>query len=124
MEHRRRFSAFVASGENPRAAIVEATEFTRDFMSQAGLSARAKVKTLIVVEELVSNVLRHLRFYIICPSHPATGNLCQSNPGEAGDLKLKIGGLHGSWKSSPISHILTCLNMLGICMIILLICMI
>ncbi|NQX95656.1 MAG: hypothetical protein HRT64_12200, partial [Erythrobacter sp.] len=28
-------------------------------MSQAGLSARAKVKTLIVVEELVSNVLRH-----------------------------------------------------------------
>ena len=59
MEHRRRFSAFVASGENPRAASGEATEFTRDFMSQAGLSARAKVKTLIVVEELVSNVLRH-----------------------------------------------------------------
>lgn len=59
MQHKRRFSAFVASGEDPRSAIVEATDFAREFMTETGLSAKAKVKALIVVEELVSNVLRH-----------------------------------------------------------------
>jgi anti-sigma regulatory factor (Ser/Thr protein kinase) len=59
MQHKRRFSAFVASGDDPRPAIVEATDFAREFMNDAGLDAKAQVKTLIVVEELVSNVLRH-----------------------------------------------------------------
>ena len=59
MEHRRRFSAFVASGDNPRPAIVEATEFARELLTGTGLSDRIRVKTLIIVEELVSNVLRH-----------------------------------------------------------------
>ncbi|MEM7700564.1 MAG: ATP-binding protein [Pseudomonadota bacterium] len=59
MERKSRFSAFVASGENPRSAIVDAVEFAREFMTAASLSSKAKVKTLIVVEELVSNVLRH-----------------------------------------------------------------
>ncbi|MEL6539868.1 MAG: ATP-binding protein [Pseudomonadota bacterium] len=59
MERKSRFSAFVASGENPRGAIVGAIEFAREFMTDASLSSKAKVKALIVVEELVSNVLRH-----------------------------------------------------------------
>lgn len=59
MEHRRRFSAFVASGQSPRPTIVEATDFARELVNQSGLSDKTKVKTLIVVEELVSNVLRH-----------------------------------------------------------------
>lgn len=59
MQHKRRFSAFVASGQDPRSAIVDATEFAREFMTSAGLSAKAKVKALVVIEELVSNVLRH-----------------------------------------------------------------
>lgn len=59
MEHRRRFSAFVAIGESPRPAIVEATEFARELLVHSGLSDKTKVKTLIIVEELVSNVLRH-----------------------------------------------------------------
>ncbi|MEM7688123.1 MAG: ATP-binding protein [Pseudomonadota bacterium] len=59
MQHKSRFSAFVASGENPREAIVKAIEFAREFMTGASLSSKAEVKTLIIVEELVSNVLRH-----------------------------------------------------------------
>jgi anti-sigma regulatory factor (Ser/Thr protein kinase) len=59
MQRKRRFSAFVASGEDPRPAIIEATDFARKFMDEAGLNSKTQVKTLIVVEELVSNVLRH-----------------------------------------------------------------
>jgi len=59
MDRRSRFSAFVASGENPRSAIVDAIDFARDFMTKADMSSKAQVKTLIIVEELVSNVLRH-----------------------------------------------------------------
>ena len=49
----------MASGQDPRSAIVEAVEFAREFMSEASSKPKATVKTLIVVEELVSNVLRH-----------------------------------------------------------------
>lgn len=59
MQLKSRFSAFVASGENPRPAIVEAIEFASEFMSRASIPEKAKVKTLVVVEELVANVLRH-----------------------------------------------------------------
>ena len=38
---------------------MDAIEFARDFMTRADLSSKAQVKTLIIVEELVSNVLRH-----------------------------------------------------------------
>lgn len=49
----------MASGQDPRKAIVEAIEFAREFMSEASSMPKATVKTLVVVEELVSNVLRH-----------------------------------------------------------------
>lgn len=59
MDFRRRFSAFVDSGRDPSTTIVEALEFTRDFLPQSSLEERAKIKVAIVVEELVSNTLRH-----------------------------------------------------------------
>ena len=59
MEHRRRFSAFVASGRDPRSTIVEALEFARDFLPQSSLDERSRIKVAIIVEELVSNALRH-----------------------------------------------------------------
>lgn len=59
MQHKNRFSAFVASGENPRSAIVAAIDFAREFLKETRLPAKIQDKTAIVVEELVSNVLRH-----------------------------------------------------------------
>lgn len=59
MDQRRRFSAFVASGRNPRTAILEALEFARDFLPKSSLDERARVKAAIIVEELVANSLRH-----------------------------------------------------------------
>jgi len=38
---------------------VEAIDFARGFLTKADMSSKAKVKTLIIIEELVSNVLRH-----------------------------------------------------------------
>ena len=59
MDHRRRFSAFVASGRDPRSAILEALEFARDFLPNSSLDERGRTKAAIVVEELVANSLRH-----------------------------------------------------------------
>lgn len=59
MEPSRRFSAFVASDRDPRSTIVEALQFARDFLSRSCLDERACVKASIVIEELVSNCLRH-----------------------------------------------------------------
>lgn len=59
MEHKSRFSASVARGENPRSAIVQAVAFACEYLAQANIPERTKVRSLVVVEELVSNVLRH-----------------------------------------------------------------
>lgn len=59
MDHPRRFSAFVASGRDPRGAILEALEFARDFLPSSSLDERSRIKVAIIVEELVSNSLRH-----------------------------------------------------------------
>lgn len=59
MDHRRRFSAFVARGQDPRPTIAEALAFVRSFLPHSPLDERAQIKLLIVVEELVANTLRH-----------------------------------------------------------------
>jgi signal transduction histidine kinase len=59
MDDRRRFSAFVAKGQDPRSAILQATQFAREFLVGRNLDARTEVKVAIIVEELVANVLRH-----------------------------------------------------------------
>ncbi len=59
MDQSRRFSAFVASGRDPRPTIREALEFARDYLTQSCLDERAYVKAAIIVEELISNCLRH-----------------------------------------------------------------
>ena len=59
MDPRRRFSAFVASGCNPRPAILGALEFARDFLPDSSLDERARAKAAVILEEVVSNSLRH-----------------------------------------------------------------
>lgn len=59
MDQRRRFSAFVASGQDPHSTILEALQFAREFFSESCLDERACVKAAIIVEELVSNCLHH-----------------------------------------------------------------
>lgn len=59
MDHRRRFSAFVASGHDPRQAILEGLEFAREFLPKSSLGEHGCNKLAIIVEELVSNVVRH-----------------------------------------------------------------
>ena len=59
MDRRRRFSAFVAAEREPRATILESLAFTREFLEGTGLDETARNRTAIVVEELVSNTLRH-----------------------------------------------------------------
>ena len=59
MEQRSRFSAFVASGNDPRCSILDAIEFARGFLNETSLETRTKVKVAVIVEELVSNALRH-----------------------------------------------------------------
>ena len=59
MDHRRRFSTFVPGGHDPHSAILEAIEFALDFLPQSSLGERSRIKAAIIVEELVSNVLRH-----------------------------------------------------------------
>lgn len=73
----------MASGQDPRPAIVEAIEFAREFMAEVSSLPKATVKTLIVVEELVSNVLRH--------SDPAQGvNLTLSLDAEDGAILVEL----------------------------------
>lgn len=59
MEVRRRFSAFVAKDAEPRDTILAALAFTRAFLSGCDLDQRGQSKVAIIVEELVSNSLRH-----------------------------------------------------------------
>ena len=59
MDRQRRFSAFVAGGHDPRPTILNALEFARAFVEGSCLDQRGRVKAVIVVEELVSNLLRH-----------------------------------------------------------------
>lgn len=59
MEHRRRFSAFIAKECNFGPAIRQSLQFTRDFLSACDLEPRLKVKLAIIVEELVTNALHH-----------------------------------------------------------------
>ena len=59
MDRKRRFSAFVARDRDPRSTIIEALQFVRDFLPGSSLDERARIKAVIIVEELVSNVLRH-----------------------------------------------------------------
>lgn len=59
MDHRRRFSAFVAKGQDPHSTILQANRFAREFLETRKLDARVQMKLAIIVEELVSNALRH-----------------------------------------------------------------
>ncbi|WP_299193588.1 ATP-binding protein [uncultured Erythrobacter sp.] len=59
MDRRRRFSAFVASGRDPRSTILQALQFAREFLPESCLDERARVKAAIIIEELVSNSLRY-----------------------------------------------------------------
>jgi len=59
MDRRRRYSASVAKGRDPRPTIMEALQFARDYLTQSCLDERAYVKAAIIVEELVSNSLHH-----------------------------------------------------------------
>ena len=59
MDDRRRFSAFVAKGQEPRSAILQSIEYAREFLAGHRLDPFVEVKVAILVEELVSNVLRH-----------------------------------------------------------------
>ena len=59
MDRQRRFCAFVARGHDPHPTILNALEFARDFLQVSSLNEQGRVKAAIVVEELVSNMLRH-----------------------------------------------------------------
>ena len=61
MDRRRRFSAFVASGRDPRSTILQALQFARDFLPESCLEERGRVKAAIIVEELISNCLQYGR---------------------------------------------------------------
>jgi hypothetical protein len=69
----------------------------------------------------MADVLGHLRLDVIGPTNTTTGDLRKRDPGEACDLELECGGLHGSRKGTPVSDIMACLNVLRISVIILLI---
>ena len=59
MEHKRRFSAFVAKDCNCAPTIRQALQFARDFLAVDDFDPRLEVKLAIVVEELVTNALHH-----------------------------------------------------------------
>ena len=59
MDDRRRFSAFVAQGCDPGPTIDHSLQFAREFLAEHRLDPRLQVKLAIVVEELVTNALRH-----------------------------------------------------------------
>ncbi len=59
MHQGRRFSAFVAKGRDPHPVILAALQFAHAFLAQCSLDERARFKLAVVVEELVSNALRH-----------------------------------------------------------------
>ena len=55
----KRFSARVSAGDDPAAASLAALAAAEDFASTAGLDARGGARLAVVVEELVSNAVRH-----------------------------------------------------------------
>ena len=55
----KRFSARVSAGDDPAAASLAALAAAEDFASEAGLDARGGARLAVVVEELVSNAIRH-----------------------------------------------------------------
>ena len=55
----KRFSARVSAGDDPAAASLAALAAAEDFASEAGLDARGGARLAVVVEELVSNAVRH-----------------------------------------------------------------
>ena len=59
MGHRRQFSAFVTKDSNCTPAIRHALRFAREFLAENDFEPRLQVKLAILVEELVSNSLRH-----------------------------------------------------------------
>lgn len=59
MGARKRFSTRVSAGDDPAAASLAALAAAEDFASAAGLDARGGARLAVVVEELVSNAIRH-----------------------------------------------------------------
>ena len=55
----KRFSTRVSAGDDPAAASLAALAAAEDFASAAGLDARGGARLAVVVEELVSNAIRH-----------------------------------------------------------------
>lgn len=55
----KRFSARVTAGDDPATASLAALAAAEDFASEAGLDARGGARLAVVVEELVSNAIRH-----------------------------------------------------------------
>ena len=55
----KRFSTRVSAGDDPAAASLAALAAVEDFASAAGLDARGGARLAVVVEELVSNAIRH-----------------------------------------------------------------
>ena len=55
----KRFSTQVSAGDDPAAASLAALAAAEDFASAAGLDARGGARLAVVVEELVSNAIRH-----------------------------------------------------------------
>lgn len=53
------FSTQVSAGDDPAAASLAALEAAEGFASVAGLDARGGARLAVVVEELVSNAIRH-----------------------------------------------------------------
>jgi anti-sigma regulatory factor (Ser/Thr protein kinase) len=53
------FSACVSAGDDPAAASLAALAAAEDFASAAELDARGGARLAVVVEELVSNAIRH-----------------------------------------------------------------
>ena len=55
----KRFSARVSAGDDPATTSLAALAAAEDFASAAGLDARGGARLAVVVEELVSNAIRH-----------------------------------------------------------------
>ena len=55
----KRFLARVSGGDDPAAASLAAVAAAEDFASEAALDARGGARLAVVVEELVSNAVRH-----------------------------------------------------------------
>lgn len=55
----KRFSTRVSAGDDPAAAVLAALDAAEHFASDAALDARGGARLAVVVEELVSNAVRH-----------------------------------------------------------------